>query len=121
LKLDQLYEVDDIKILNAEKGIESNKNDLLNSKKELEQLIIDNSNSLSDIKKAIEISETEYNNAIKNLELDKKDLELFKLNQTDSLFTTNTSLKTTIQSIEDNNTSNILDAEKTLEQLDYIF
>lgn len=120
LKLEQLYDVDDIKILNAEKTIESTKNNILNANKELELLLVDNQNSLDNLKKNIDISKVEYDNSTKSLENDKKNLEVYKKQQVDSLNSTNTNLLGDISNIEDSVTSNLLNAEKNLDWVDVI-
>lgn len=120
VKFDQLYEIDESKILNTEKNIESTKNSIISAKKELIQLMISNKNSIDDTKKYIDILKIEYFNTLKSLEDEKKDLELFKLEQEDSLSSSKNDLNNNIKKIEDNITLYFINSENIIEEIDYI-
>lgn len=139
INLKQLYEpVDESKILESENSIKNNEKTLKISKEELKNT--NNSNlfslnqmeqNINNLKKELENLKNTQNNSLEDLqkninsskeslELAKKELETVKKEQWDSLSKTSISKNSTIQKIEDSFSSDLSEAEKIIEQLDYI-
>lgn len=121
INLAQLYEwADESQILQSKNSITTAQNNLIIAQKEFENLKVTQQNTLDKSLENINTSKKELESSKNNLELSKKDFELLIKQKNNSLDNTYSNKGTTITNIEDNFKINLVEIEKTIEQIDYI-
>lgn len=121
ISLNDLYKwAEQTQILQAQNNIDTSQFNLEIAKKQLDNLKITQKNILDKLLEWIDTSKKDLASSLSNLELSKNDLELQKKQIGNSLDNTVVNKNTTIQNIEDSFRWNLVDAQKMIQDWDYI-
>jgi len=121
INLNDLYDwAEEVQILQAKNNISTSEFNLQIAKKQLENLIVIQKNTLDKLIQDIDNSKKDLETSESNLELSKKELEVQKKQIDNSLDTTVINKNSTIQNIEDSFRWNLAEAQKIVQDWDYI-